>query len=83
MRSHCLLSRAAAATFTPIFSGKATKQGRRKGAKPRAVNTRARERSPKAVELQKQLAEALQRQAASAVIAAHSTRETSARPMRS
>jgi len=49
-------------------SGKATKQGRRKSAKPRAANTRARDRSPKPLELQKQLAEALQRQAASAEV---------------
>jgi PAS domain S-box-containing protein len=49
-------------------SGKARKQGRRKSAKPRAANTRARERSPNAVELQKQLTEALQRQAASAEV---------------
>ena len=49
-------------------SGKAAKQGRRKGAKPRAANTRARDRSANAAELQKQLAEALQRQAASAEV---------------
>src|SRR6516225_11401588 len=49
-------------------SGKATKQGRSKSAKSRAASSRARKRSPKASELQKQLAEALQQQAASAEI---------------
>jgi hypothetical protein len=49
-------------------SGKTTKQGRRKGATSRAASRRTRERSPKAAELKKQLAEALQRQAASAEV---------------
>jgi two-component system, NtrC family, sensor kinase len=49
-------------------SGKATRQGRRKSVKSRSASTRAREQSPEAVELQKQLAEALQQQAASAEV---------------
>jgi len=49
-------------------SGKTTKQGRRKGATSRAASRRTGERSPEAIELQKQLAEALQRQAASAEV---------------
>ena len=49
-------------------SGKATKQERSKSAKSRAASSRARKRSPKAAELQKQLVEALQRQAASAEV---------------
>src|SRR6516164_8175222 len=46
-------------------SGKATRQGRSKSAKSRAASSRARKRSPRDLELQKQLAEALQQKAAS------------------
>jgi hypothetical protein len=49
-------------------SRRATKQARRKGAKSSRATTSARKPPPKEVELQKQLADALERQTASSEV---------------
>jgi len=49
-------------------SRRATKQARRKGAKSGRATTGARKAPPKTVELQKQLADALERQTASSEV---------------